>query len=548
MNLSSVTAAHSAVKAATSDPLGTAQSPARSDVSSVAPQDFGKYFSQIMKAGVPSRHPDAWRQDLAAHDNMMRTGQESASRDQAAQARTELPRDSRFASAKGSASVRRDNANNDEARSASKASAKAAAQRETSEAKEASNRESSESLAAPTDQPTLPQPGEEAAGLKSLALSPHIHIITAEQTVTSEESLADYARQMGLDEDTIHQLLNPQASTLGLSVSPSKLGNELNPLSGLPQAPDAELSAAKATMPSALQPAFPLMATAVMTGASLEKQLSSAESVAQKMGFAMPLDSTDSMTTFAALKAGEWKGLDNVMLEISGMTRQPATSGAQAVSTLAVLSMMDSQLSSEAIEALADNFEAATPSNTEPETSHSQAVTGWDLGRASAAGKANPTTATPALPTNMAETYERLSAKLSTELAARMHQQINDGHWKMKFALKPASLGAVDIQLEMRDGKLAALFQADNPLTQDLLQNGSQRLKQALSELGLTQTSVQVGQGQGQNAGQSPGQSASQPGSSQFGDNRGQAPADPADAVTSERPRRSSLSQFDLYA
>ena len=94
MNLSSVTVPHSAVKASKSEPLGTVQSPARSDVSSVAPQDFGKYFSQIMKASVPTRHPDALRQDLAAHDSLIRTGKETAGRDQTAEPRPELARQS----------------------------------------------------------------------------------------------------------------------------------------------------------------------------------------------------------------------------------------------------------------------------------------------------------------------------------------------------------------------------------------------------------------------------------------------------------------------
>jgi flagellar hook-length control protein FliK len=69
----------------------------------------------------------------------------------------------------------------------------------------------------------------------------------------------------------------------------------------------------------------------------------------------------------------------------------------------------------------------------------------------------------------------------------------------MKFALKPSTLGAVDVQLEMKDGKLAAVFQADNALTQNLLQHASQQLKDSLKDLGLNQTYVQVDQ---QNGGQ----------------------------------------------
>ncbi len=544
MNLSSVTVPHSAVKASKSEPLGTVQSPARSDVSSVAPQDFGKYFSQIMKASVPTRHPDALRQDLAAHDSLIRTGKETAGRDQTAEPRPELARDSRFSSAKEQASVRQDPPEGDAPRTAAKAAAKASAQRKLSEANNRSDVEVTETSQERTEEAPQRLPADEAAGLKTLALSPHLQIITAEQPATTDESLADYARQMGLDEGTIHQLLNPNTSKLGISLTHSKLGTELNPFSGLPQAPEAAPSAATPVLAATSQPASALLATTVVAGTPFEKQLLNAQD--QSMSAQAPSDATDSLKTLAALKTGEWKGLDNVMLQISSMSNNTSAMRSQPVSSLAVLSMMDSQLSSEAIEALAQSFEDAPISDADATTG--QGLSGLDAGRSTSSGKATPATAAQALPTPMAETYEKLSAKLSTELAARMHQQINDGHWKMKFALKPASLGAVDIQLEMRDGKLAALFQADNPLTQDLLQHGSQRLKHALSELGLTQTSVQVGQGQGQNAGQSSGQSSNQPGSSQFGDNHGQANAEQIDAATHERPRRSSLSQFDLYA
>ena len=127
-----------------------------------------------------------------------------------------------------------------------------------------------------------------------------------------------------------------------------------------------------------------------------------------------------------------------------------------------------------------------------------------------------------------------------------MHEKLNAGEWKMKFALKPASLGLVDVQLEMRDGKLTAQFNADTNLTQDLIQNGSQRLKEALGQLGMNNASVLVGQGQSQPQGQT--STRSNP-DRQGGDNRVKLAEDSVtEPLLQARPRHSNSLQFDNYA
>ena len=147
---------------------------------------------------------------------------------------------------------------------------------------------------------------------------------------------------------------------------------------------------------------------------------------------------------------------------------------------------------------------------------------------------------------DMAQTFDKLSEKLATELAGRMHEKLNAGEWKMKFALKPASLGLVDVQLEMRDGKLTAQFNADTSLTQELIQNGSQRLKEALGQLGMNNASVLVGQGQSQQQGQA--SNSSNP-SRQGDDNRVKlADESGVEPLVQAKPRHSNSLQFDNYA
>jgi len=196
-------------------------------------------------------------------------------------------------------------------------------------------------------------------------------------------------------------------------------------------------------------------------------------------------------------------------------------------STLAILNMTGSKLSGQAIDALQKEFNKLKgPGEKGSESSAFAVFSSSDSGLASSAqlnaqdqgtssGKSGngsltgdsgtQNTQATSTPVNMFETYEKLSEQLTAELSKRMHEQISQGQWKMKFALKPSTLGVVDVQLEMKDGKLAAIFQADNALTQNLLQHASQELKDNLKDIGLHQTYVQVDQqngGQAQHQGQ----------------------------------------------
>jgi flagellar hook-length control protein FliK len=163
--------------------------------------------------------------------------------------------------------------------------------------------------------------------------------------------------------------------------------------------------------------------------------------------------------------------------------------------------MGSSGVSEKEVSALLSQFSdsPSSDSNSDSEPSHpdgnnassfSQALT-----RNTAAANAASAQAAPTPSATMSEVYDQLSDKMATELAARMHKQLSDGEWKMKFGLRPSNLGGVEIQLEMKDGKLDAVFRADNPLTRDLLQNSSQRLREALGNFGINAGQVHVGQG-----------------------------------------------------
>jgi flagellar hook-length control protein FliK len=523
-------------------------------------QEFSKYLQKLLAAKVQTQASDSQRQDLA---DSQRAEAATPASNPVSDRPDRVSRDSRFDAPKNN--VRADRApapraapthehaspSKDSSTSAhnahpsvnrraelpsksdnsdSKEAAQTAAEANAPDAK-VSTTESAPSVTSANASSQLPDSAQpNNAGLVALQLSPHVQVITADSPATSDESLVSYARSMGMADSTIQQLLgkNPMASDLHASNFPVTTGTD-----------PSQAASAFATVSA--WPAGSLLQSLMGRGIAQLPSNPLAEGV-----MSTKASPSDALTH---VQAAMLEGIDQVSIQIgTANASNVQTFTAMPASTLAVLSMLDTQLTPEAIDSLQKEFNAvATESGNDPQ---SDVLSVGSFGAKMAAGGAHMPTAgavsSAQQMAHMAETYEKLSDKLATELAARLHQQISDGQWKMKFALKPASLGAVDIQLEMRDGKLAALFQADNPLTQDLLQNSSQRLKDALHNLGMSQTSVQVGQGHAQS--QSNGQNQTSPDATKFGDNRGQTQDADPNALADIGQRRSSDSQFDIYA
>jgi flagellar hook-length control protein FliK len=227
------------------------------------------------------------------------------------------------------------------------------------------------------------------------------------------------------------------------------------------------------------------------------------------------------------------------------------TSQAPVPSTLDMLSLMGTGIDEQDVEALLTRFaeETGQESNADeqPSSDEGQHFSSFahNLARNTQAANANAAVPTQAA-SNMSEVYDQLSDKMATEMAARMHKQLSDGEWKMKFALRPSNLGGVEIQLEMKDGKLDAVFHADNPLTRDLLQNSSQRLREALGNFGINAGQVNVGQGGGNTTQNGSGNSGKQ---SQVRDNSSSQVNGSSSATSNASGRnKANASLLDLYA
>jgi flagellar hook-length control protein FliK len=470
--------------------------------------------------------------------------------------------------------------------------------------------------ASPT-QGTATPPAEASLSLRTIALSPQVHIITTPSATPNAESLTAFAKSMGLDEAAIQKLLGEGAAN---PAAPAMLSGQANPAadaalamtnnaalpavsaglatatlpsgSGLPLSQTASaaasaqaadplmqaLNAAVAGMPASSASATQATATPALPAAT---QADSAASQLAALGLLPETAATMATTAIATpastsqapvqlgLSAAEMASIQQIQITIAAPVTAPvaslqamATSGngasigtslSTSASTPDALSLLGGNVTEQSISDLVAQF---SHNATGGDDAQQQPSSGNSGGQGFAQALAQTSAPTPttnanaasqvATTTPMSEVYDQLSDKMATEMAARMHKQLSDGEWKMKFGLRPAHLGGVEIQLEMKDGKLNAVFQAENPLTRDLLQNSSQRLRDALENFGIHAGQMHIGQDSG-NAQQNPSRGSSKP--SQVGDNSSlQVKGSDNVASATETRNKANASLLDLYA
>ena len=396
--------------------------------------------------------------------------------------------------------------------------------------------------------------------LQMFALSPKVHIITDPRQAPSPESLTAFAKSMGLDDATIQNLMgsadasksatqpgfsngqpNGSANNSGFNIS-ALLGAVLNGGSD-------KLNISQADAPAFNQAMTQALASSAQSPAANANLLQSAA--------AAPLNFGISGLPANGMSQAEMASIQQIQMTVLPPAVLPVQSGnaSQAFntpSTASVLSLLGGNVQEQDIASLASSFsqDMGEQSDSSGSNTSGQPSSGFAQALAQSSSSDNKSVASKdtatAVATPMAEVYDQLSDKLATEMAARMHKQLSDGQWKMKFGLRPAHLGGVEIQLEMKDGKLDAVFRAENAMTRDLLQNSTQRLRDALQNFGINTGFVQVGQNGGQNQQNASGNSTPQP---QVRDNSGVNTnnSDTTAQVVANRGKDSS-SLLDLYA
>ena len=397
--------------------------------------------------------------------------------------------------------------------------------------------------------------------LQMYALSSKVHIITDPRQAPSPESLTAFAKSMGLDDATIQNLMGSATSNGANGLAATGANGQPN---GAANAPGSNISALlgaalnggsdKLGISQADAPAF----TQAMTQAlSSSVQSPAANANLLQGAAAAPLNFGISGLPANGLSQAEMASIQQIQMTVLPPAVLPVQSGnaSQAFntpSTASVLSLLGGNLQEQDIASLASSFSQDTGEQSDASGSETSGQSSSGFAQAMAQSSAGDNRAvaskdvTTAVATPMNEVYDQLSDKLATEMAARMHKQLSDGQWKMKFGLRPAHLGGVEIQLEMKDGKLDAVFRAENAMTRDLLQNSTQRLRDALQNFGIDAGFVQVGQNGGQNQQNASGNSTPQP---QVRDNSSVSTntSDTQAQVVAKRGK-DSTSLLDLYA
>ena len=128
-------------------------------------------------------------------------------------------------------------------------------------------------------------------------------------------------------------------------------------------------------------------------------------------------------------------------------------------------------------------------------------------GSSPAGAASNPQTSAEGLRAQIQEREAQtqlLADRMGVAMANKLISQIERGQWKLQMRLQPAALGRVEVALDMHAGGLDAVFSTDNAFTKELLGQGSQRLRDALTQSGTTVASVTVNaDAQGQSGGNS---------------------------------------------
>ncbi len=385
-----------------------------------------------------------------------------------------------------------------------------------------------------------------AAALQTVALSPQMHIITDPKQAPSPESLAAFAQSMGLDASAIQNLLAQQPANPATLLTGTPSAQTLGMAAGLPLAGLNLLPATTQGTASSDDSAVVTQLTAITAAAQSPTAVSGAGLAASATTLAANTLSGLTPTDLAAIQQ-----LQITVLPAAALPVNAVQVNTLVPNTIDMLSLMRTGVDEQDVSALLSRFSEDASSDSNPDQQQGSSNEGNNFSTfAQALSRSNnpANVAASAAPTglNMSEVYDQLSDKMATEMAARMHKQLSDGEWKMKFALRPSNLGGVEIQLEMKDGKLDAVFRADNPLTRDLLQNSSQRLREALGNFGINSGQFNVGQGSSNAQHNNSGNASKQ---SQVRDNS-TSPVNETDSAISAASvrRKGNASLLDLYA
>jgi hypothetical protein len=359
------------------------------------------------------------------------------------------------------------------------------------------------SLLADPGRQGLAADGLAGVGLQAFALGPQMELITPATPVPDTGSLVAFARTQGLDESTLAALFGDTAVQ---ATAPGELaGGNWSGLNGLmmPVAPAAGVTTGLSVL--AATHANLAGATLLKEGGPATLTVMGASELSWQMGkTAGTPGATGLLGVASATEVNAAETSDAMRLQlmlpreaITALTRrlagmagngQAVAWGGLTASALASASVAQGRID------LSEFFSAdvldAAPAEA-PITSPGHAMEG---GRTAASPLTLTSEGTPVASqaSQRIEHYQQLADRLGQALAQRLQAQIERGEWKVQMRMDPASLGRIDMELDMRAGGLDAVFRSDNPLTRELIAQGLPKLKESLSQSGTAVANVWV--------------------------------------------------------
>ena len=394
--------------------------------------------------------------------------------------------------------------------------------------------------------------------LQAVTLGPNLNVITPASSAPDAQSLEAFARAQGLDEKAVHWLFGGDASQSQTLVQASPTAPNwlsMAPTSSLTWAASASnpsnapvgtaTTQAVAAVSGGFQETAPLTAqTGILAekpANDLPKDLLGSAMLGVQALWAMPEGSkdekkpvtptptsTDDVPTMQMLRmpppAAVW------MLRTA---MNPAASDPQSNKHESHISLSDLDLGTDwggdlLQELFAEEGNAAGGASGASATgtgthgpAHANFAARWEAqvaNRNDMTPNPNPA-AQPPDAAARSENIQNLADKMGQAVGKRILSEMERGQWHLKLSLRPATLGHIEIEMRMRSGEFDAVFIAPNAVTRDLLQDGMNKLRETLGQMGMDVATIQVGDGRtGQSGGDStPGFSRGKPASTEVG-------------------------------
>ena len=367
------------------------------------------------------------------------------------------------------------------------------------------------------------------SGLQTMSLGNQFAVITATSPLPDPSSLADFARAQGLSESAVQTLfgdLMPAQTAANDALNMSTMGLPNMGMMGLPAnpmlipMPTQSMTAASTTstldtltlMPSATHlgsakasvgssAVSDLLMSAGATGLiqalgapglAISNALGSPEQVAQMAEMSPEMGPLDAMRM---RMVPAWENMTRQLAQLKG-TDQAAAWG-QLTSNLFNSKAKDAEVKEVVVDLVGDNPDLmmaldaikdnSSNTNLVPlDSARNTASTGALGAAATSAALANPEM------TDRAAQIQDLADKLGKAMGERLQEQLERGEWKLQLKLNPGHLGKIDVELDMNAGGLDAVFKSDNSLTRELISQGMPKLKDSLSQSGMSVANVWV--------------------------------------------------------